>query len=62
MADQRKALGKGRVWRPAAGVDARPTEQHSRNQKRRPEMPPQAEGLPHEESAQAAKILNSCNT
>jgi hypothetical protein len=39
-----------------------PTEQHSRNQKRRPERPPQAEGLPHEESAQAAEVLNSCNT
>ena len=39
-----------------------PTKQRSRNQKRRPERPPQAGGLPHEESAQAAKILTSCNT
>ncbi len=30
-----------------------PAEQQSRNQKRRPERPPQAEGLPHEESAQS---------
>src|ERR1035438_1076123 len=38
-----------------------PAEQRSRNQKRRPGRP-QAEGLPHEESAQAAKILTSGNT
>ncbi len=38
-----------------------PTAQHSRNQKEAPERPPQAESLPHEESAQAAKIRSSCN-
>jgi hypothetical protein len=42
--------------------DGLPAEQQSRNQKRRPERPPQAEGLPHGESARAAKILTSCNT
>ena len=31
----------------AAGQRACPAEQHSRNQKRRPERPPQAESLPH---------------
>jgi len=34
-------------WRTRAGLESRPTEKHSRNQKRRPGRPPQAEGLPH---------------
>jgi hypothetical protein len=42
-------------WRKVSGIvlPTCPTKQRSRNQKRRPERPPQAEGLPYEKSALA---------